>query len=75
MATALAAAPAAPTTATATATAAKNGTVRRRRLDGGRATYVWLQPTTVVDAHLVTADKQKYMTEDIIATYRKVRGG
>ena len=73
MATALAAAPA---TATATtATAAKNGTVRRRRLDGGRATYVWLQPTTVVDAHLVTADKQKYMTEDIIATYRKVRGG
>ena len=49
--------------------------LRPRKLQNGNsarsASYVWLQPTTVVDAHLVTADKQKYMAEDIMMSYRK----
>ena len=59
----------------AKANASNDTNLRPRKLQTGNtvrsASYVWLQPTTVVDAHLVTADKQKYMTEDIMTSYRK----
>ena len=63
-------------TTASTKTGSSNDTnLRPRKLQNGNtirsASYVWLQPTTVVDAHLVTADKQKYMAEDIMMSYRK----
>ena len=36
-----------------------------------KASFVWLQPTTVIDAHLVTPEKQMYMPESTLALYRK----
>ena len=36
------------------------------------ATFIWLQPTTVVDAKLATSEKLLFMPEAIIAQYRAV---
>jgi hypothetical protein len=41
----------------------KNGTV-------SPANFIWIQPTIIVDAHLPTPEKQKYMTEAVIKQYR-----
>ena len=63
------------TTASTKAGSSNDTNLRPRKLQNGNtirsASYVWLQPTTVVDAHLVTTDKQKYMAEDIMMSYRK----
>eukprot|EP01034_Spumella_vulgaris_P022296 gene22296-28412_t len=35
------------------------------------AINIWLLPTTVVDDHLTSADKQRYMTETVMEKYRE----
>jgi hypothetical protein len=36
---------------------------------------IWLLPTTVVDDHLTSADKQRYMTETVMEKYREAARG
>ena len=33
--------------------------------------YIWLQPTTIFDARLSSQDKQSYMNEAIVMSYRE----
>lgn len=39
-------------------------------LPAKKTVVVWLQPTTIIDGRLGTAEKQQHMTEAIVATYR-----
>jgi hypothetical protein len=36
-----------------------------------KTSYVWLQPTTVIDANLITPEKKKFMGEETIEKYRE----
>lgn len=36
-----------------------------------KATLVWMQPTTIIDTKLVTADKLQFMPESTLVTYRQ----
>lgn len=51
----------------------RNGSdVNELVLPASSATFIWLQPTTVIDAKLTTSDKLSNMPEATIAQYREV---
>ena len=42
-----------------------------KNINNKKTSFVWLQPTTIIDDHLTTTEKSQFMTESIMALYRK----